>query len=79
MKGGELVITKKLEMSFQNANGGKVTLSVLDPLDDLVEGDVRAAMQNIIDKNIFESTGGDLVRIVGARIVSTEVAELIAS
>lgn len=79
MKGGELVITKKLEMSFQNANGGKVTLSVLDPLDDLVEGDVRAAMQSIIDKNIFESTGGDLVRIVGARIVSTEVAELIAS
>jgi len=71
------MITKRLEMSFQNNAGSRVTISVQDPREDLVEDDVRNAMQTIIDKNVFSSSGGDLVRIVGARIVATEVTELI--
>jgi len=71
------MITKRLEMSFQNNAGSRVTISVQDPREDLVEDDVRNAMQTIIDKNVFSSSGGDLVRIVGSRIVATEVTELI--
>jgi len=72
------MLTKRLEMSFQNNEGNKVTISVQDPREDLVEDDVRNAMQTIIDKNIFSSSGGDLIRIVGARIVATEVTDLIS-
>jgi len=71
------MITKRLEMSFQNVNGNRVTLSVQDPKDDLTEQEVYTAMGTIMDKNIFTSSGGDLVRILGARIVATEVTELI--
>ncbi|MGI6331703.1 MAG: DUF2922 domain-containing protein [Zhaonellaceae bacterium] len=71
------MITKRLEMSFQNVNGNRVSLSVQDPRDDLAEQDVYDAMEAIMDKNIFTSNGGDLVRIAGARIVATEVTELI--
>jgi hypothetical protein len=77
MKGGDKMITKRLEMSFQNVNGNRVSLSVQDPRDDLAEQDVYDAMEAIMDKNIFTSNGGDLVRIAGARIVATEVTELI--
>ncbi|HHU33111.1 MAG TPA: DUF2922 domain-containing protein [Clostridia bacterium] len=70
-------MTKRLEMSFQNVNGNRVSLSVQDPRDDLAEQDVYDAMEAIMDKNIFTSNGGDLVRIAGARIVATEVTELI--
>lgn len=72
------MISKRLEMTFQNMAGSRVTISVQDPKEDLGEEDVRGAMETIIDRNIFSSPGGDLVRIVGARIVTTEVAELIA-
>lgn len=71
------MLTKRLEMTFQNANGGRSTISVLDPLDDLTEAEVQACMQTIIEKNIFETSGGDLVGIVEARVVRTEVNQLL--
>jgi hypothetical protein len=71
------MLTRRLEMIFQNTNGGRASLSVQDPNDDLMENDVRTAMETIIDKNIFTTSGGDLARIMGARIVTTEVADII--
>lgn len=73
------MITKRLEMSFRNAGGGRVSISVLDPKDDLTEAEVQAAMQTIIGKNIFESSGGDLVGIASARVVTTDTTDLISA
>lgn len=69
--------TKTLQMTFANEDNGRVTISILDPRDDLVPAEVETAMNEIITGNIFESTGGDLISVVGARIISRAVTELI--
>ncbi|QIB27521.1 DUF2922 domain-containing protein [Caloranaerobacter azorensis] len=66
----------KLEMIFKNQLDKKTIISVDNPKDDLTEEEVSAAMNEIILKNIFSFSGGDLVAISGARIVTTNVQEL---
>ncbi|HHW06835.1 MAG TPA: DUF2922 domain-containing protein [Clostridia bacterium] len=68
--------TARLEMSFRNAEGRRVTLSVLNPREDLSTQEVRDAMEAIVAHNVFTSNGGDLVEVIGARLVSREVVEL---
>ncbi|GFN21950.1 DUF2922 domain-containing protein [Thermanaeromonas sp. C210] len=41
--------------------------------------DVMASMELVIARNIFTSSGGDLVAVAGARIVTREITELIES
>jgi len=71
------MLTKTLELIFQNAAGKKVTVAVPDPRDTLTEAEVQTAMDTILAKNVFTSSGGDLVIVAGARIVSREVTDLI--
>lgn len=71
------MLTKRLEMTFRNAMGGRSTISVQDPLENLTQEEVEACMEAIIEKNIFETSGGDLVGIIEARVVTTEVAQLL--
>ncbi|MDK2822890.1 MAG: hypothetical protein PWQ67_2680 [Clostridia bacterium] len=74
-----MVETKTLQMVFANAANGRVTISVLDPRDDLTALDVETAMNDIIAANVISSTGGDLVSVLGARVVTRQVTELITS
>lgn len=69
-------MAKTLEMVFVNAAGDKVTLRLADPRDDIQETEVRTVMDQVVAKNIFNSAGGSLVGVAGARIVSRDVAEL---
>ena len=69
-------MTKTLELVFRNATGKEVTISILDPRVDLTLAQAQVVMQDIITKNIFTSTGGDLALIVEARINSHEVTPL---
>lgn len=68
--------TKRLEMTFKNASDTTMKLSVDNPKEDLTDAEVKAAMENIVAKNLFDSTGGDLVAVAGARIVSTNIEDL---
>jgi len=43
----------------------------------LTTEEVQALMNNILEKNVFETSGGDLVEIVGERLIQKEVIELI--
>ena len=61
-------MTKTLEMVFRNAGGTEVSLQLADPKDAITKLEVNTAMQNIITKNIFTTSGGDLVDIVDAQI-----------
>ncbi|KJS87734.1 MAG: hypothetical protein JM58_03470 [Peptococcaceae bacterium BICA1-8] len=70
--------TKTLQMIFANAANGRVTISILDPREDLTAVDVGTAMNDIITANIINSTGGDLVSVIGARIVARQVTELVS-
>ena len=44
-----------------------------DPVEELTAEQVEAVMQSIIDKNIFDSAGGDLTSKVRAQVVSRDV------
>ncbi|HHT70621.1 MAG TPA: DUF2922 domain-containing protein [Firmicutes bacterium] len=65
-----------LMLVFKNAAGKNASLSLAAPREDLTGAEVAQAMQDIIDHNIFVTSGGDLVEISAARIVSREVTEL---
>lgn len=69
-------MNKTLELIFVNAVGDKVTLRVTDPRDDIQEAEVRTVMDQVVAKNIFTSSGGNLVGVAGARLVTRDVAEL---
>lgn len=66
-----------LRMSFRNEAGRTVSISMDSPRVDLTTAEVENAMDMIIDRNIFTTTGGDLVSIGRARIISSTVTELI--
>lgn len=70
------VSKKVLRMTFTNATGGPVTYSVSNPLADLTAATVQTFMNLVIAKNIFNSTGGDLVAIKDIAIVDTTTQDL---
>lgn len=71
------MVTKRLEMVFLNTAGRRTTIAVVEPKDDLTPESIRAAMELIIAKNLFNSTGGDLVAVDTARVVMRDVVEFV--
>jgi hypothetical protein len=69
-------MSKTLVMNFLNAQGKKTAVRVNNVKDTLTDAEVMAAMDVIIAKNIFESTGGDLKMKDSASIVDTTTTEL---
>jgi aromatic ring-opening dioxygenase catalytic subunit (LigB family) len=69
-------VEKTLVMVFKNADGKNASISIAAPREDLDAVEVVQAMQEIIDNNVFVTSGGDLVEIAAARVVSREVTEL---
>mgnify|MGYP004518263219 FL=1 len=63
--------SKVLQMVFKNSIGKKVTMSIEDPKDALTEAEIKAAMDVIVEKNIFKKNNYDLVEAVEAKIVTT--------
>lgn len=64
-------MAKVLRMVFRNAAGRAVTITLDNPKDTLTQAQVSSAMDQIISKNIFTSSGGDLVEKSLAEIVDT--------
>lgn len=67
---------KTLVMIFQNEGGNNVRISVDNVKDGLTDAEAAVAMQDILAKNIFETSAGDIVALVGAEIVTRSVQEL---
>ena len=65
----------KLVMTFENEDGGKVNLSIVDPRHDIEEQEIRQVMELVVEKNIFEPNGLAIVKPLYARIVNTETTE----
>jgi hypothetical protein len=53
-----------LDLVFKNAIGKKVTLNIEEPKKGVTKAEIDAAMQTIVENNVFNSTGGDLVEAV---------------
>ena len=68
-----------LVMRFKNATGNTVSISLADPRAGLTQAEVVAAMDQVMVKNIFTTSGGDLVSKLSATIVDTTETELYAA
>jgi len=76
MKGVLFKMVMTLEMVFRNESGKTVTITVASPKDTLTGEQVTTVMNDIIAKNIFSTTSGDLNQIVEARIRQLDVVAL---
>lgn len=70
------VSKKVLRMTFTNASGAAVSYSVANPVAGLTPATIQDFMNMAIAKNIFTSTGGDLVGINNIAIVDTTTQDL---
>lgn len=69
-------MARVLEMTFSTELGKTKTIRVVDVKDPLPAAEVSACMNNIIAKNIFTSTGGNLTTKVKAQVVTTTTADV---
>ena len=66
---------KRLIMTFLTGVGRKMSISVDDPREDITEAEVVAAMDLIVEKDIFAPYGSNLASTVDAKIVLTDTQE----
>lgn len=67
---------KVLRMTFNNALGGAVSITLPEPKDGLTAVEIEAVMDQLIAKNIFISTGGALVSKRDIKIIDTTTDDL---
>ena len=67
---------KKLELQFKNEEGKTVTFSVDDPIEPVDTAMINAAMDEVVQQNLFQTKGGDLVEKHAARIVERTVEDI---
>ena len=64
-------MAKKLMLGFTNTAGKTVSITIPEPKATLAQADCTAAMDAIIAKNIFSTTGGELVSKLYAKVIDT--------
>jgi len=70
-------ITKKvLRMSFTNALGGAVSITLPEPKVDLTAAQIEAVMDQIIVKDIFLNAGGALLAKRDIKLIDTTTDDL---
>ena len=57
-----------LDLVFRNAAGKKVTLNIEEPKTGVTKAEIDAATQVVVDNNIFNTSGGDIVDAVEGRL-----------
>ncbi|WP_339254375.1 DUF2922 domain-containing protein [Sporosarcina sp. FSL W8-0480] len=70
-------MAKTLQLNFTTAAGKHTSLTVDEPRADLTPEEVEAAMQEIIDSQVFEVDGSFLATVRNARIIERTVDELV--
>jgi|UniRef100_A0A7V3YET4 hypothetical protein len=69
-------MSKILVMTFRNEEGRAFRIRLRYPREDLSPQDVNAVMDLILARNVFATSGGDLVEKVGAQVVETNTTSL---
>ena len=65
-----------LELVFKNAEGDTKVITVTDPREGITAQAADEAMDIILAANVIETSGGDLVEAVEARLRITQVTVL---
>ena len=66
---------KRLVMSFKNELDRVVSISVDDPREDITEVEIKNFMQLVVEKQIFNPNGAEIVAVVEAKVVVTDTTE----
>ena len=53
-----------LELVFRNSAGKKTSLNIEEPRTGVTKAEIDAAMQVVVENNIFNTSGGDIVEAV---------------
>ncbi len=69
-------MAKVLEMTFSTELGRSRTIRVIDVKDSITGAEVTACMDNILAKNIFSGSGGELTGKARAQIITTSSSDL---
>jgi len=67
---------KVLRMTFNNASGNAVTITLSEPKASLTAAQIDAVMDQIITKNIFLTSGGELISKRDVKVVDTTTDDL---
>ena len=67
---------KTLQLIFENEEGKNATYTLNDPVEPADGEDVKAAMETVIEQDIFTTNGGRLVKAKAAKIVDRKVEEI---
>src|SRR5699024_12740880 len=67
---------KRLELIFENEDGKKSTYSIDNPIEPADAEAVENAMDEIVEQDLFMTSGGRLVKKVEARIVERTVTDI---
>ena len=59
------------DLIFKNAAGKKVILNIEEPKPGVTKAEIDAAMAVVVNNNVFNTTGGDIVEAVQGRIRTT--------
>lgn len=65
-----------LDMVFNTELGKARTIRVYDAKEALTGAEVAAAMDSIIDANIFTSSGGNLTGKIKAQVITTTSTDM---
>jgi hypothetical protein len=63
-------------MTFTSQAGRNVTITLENPRADLTAAEIEAAMDLVITRNIFTSSGGDLVIKQDIKIIDSTTNDL---
>ena len=67
-----------LHLIFKNAAGKKVILKIENPKAGVTKAEIDAAMQAVVENNVFTSTVGDLVEAVEGYLRTTTTDKISA-
>jgi hypothetical protein len=57
-----------LDLVFKNAAGKKVVFNIEEPKAGITKAEIDAAMAVVVNNNIFNTSGGDIVEAVEGRL-----------
>lgn len=70
-------MAKTLELTFTAESGGEMKVSVRSAKASLTPTQIKSAMEQLIAANVFTSSKGSPVGIVGARFVERTTEDIV--
>lgn len=67
---------KILRLTFENAGGSATSFTLPQPREDLTAAEIETAMDLVVAKNIFTTSGGDLTAKRDVKIIDTTTNDL---